>query len=106
MTKRIDDNLSSLADEYGKVKAELARLNKRQKQIKAIFEDAAVHELEGELFRVVVSDVPESTGPDWVKIAMKLGATERMVEHPANQVVTRAAHQRISVYGRTGEEDS
>ena len=101
--QREDDNLKPLADEYGELKATIASATKRQKSIKQIFEDAGVHELEGDLFRCVGSDVPESTGPDWEKIARKLGATDRMIEHPSNQMVTKKGHYRVSVYGRTAE---
>lgn len=103
--KQIDDNLAPLADEYGDNKAKAAKLTKRQKEIKAMFEDAGVHELEGDIFRVVGSDVPDASGPDWKKIARKAGATDRMIEHPANQRVTKAGHYRVSVYGLTGEGD-
>ena len=102
MTKA-DDNIKPLADEYGKIKAQIAALTKRQKDIKAMFEEAGMDELEGDLFRCVGSEVPDSTGPDWKKIALAAGATQRQIDHPANQKVTKAAHYRVSVYGRTGE---
>lgn len=103
MARQKGNNLAPLADEYGENKAKEAAAKKRLKEIKAIFEDAGVHELEGDVFRVVGSEIPESTGPDWEKIARKLGATERMIEHPSNQRVTKAEHYRVSVYGKTAE---
>jgi hypothetical protein len=99
--RNVDDNLKLLADEYGKLKAEMTRLTGRQKDIKSIFESAGVHELEGESFRCVGSDVPDSTGPDWEKLARKFAST-KSIKHPSNQRVTKKAHYRVSVYGRTG----
>lgn len=100
----IDNNLESLADEFGQLKAAKAKADKRQKEIKKIFQDANVHALEGKLFRVVASDVDDAYGVDWEKIARKLGATDKMIEHPANQKVTRAGSYRVSVYARTGDD--
>lgn len=100
----IDSNLKPLADEYGKLAAQKAAAVKRQKEIKTIFEDAGMTEIEGDLFRCTGSDVEDSYGVDWEKIALKLGATERMVNHPSNQRLTREGYYRVNVYGRTGEE--
>lgn len=98
------DSLAPLADEMGALKAQLTKLEKRKKEIVQTLKDAGIHELEGELFRAVCSDIPDATGTDWEKIAIANGATQRQVEHPANQRVTKKAHVRISVYARTGEE--
>jgi hypothetical protein len=98
------DALEPLADELGQLKADLTKLEKRKKQITALLKDAGIHEFEGELFRAVLSDIDDSIGVDWEKIALKLGATERMVNHDANQRVTKKAHVRISVYARTGDD--
>ncbi len=95
--------LENLADELGQIKAEAAELKKRNDAITKQLKAAGVSEIEGDLFRAVLSDIPESTGTDWEKIAINLGATERMVEHPANQRVTKKAHIRVSVNARTGE---
>lgn len=99
-----ESELAPLADELGKLKAELTKLEKRKKAITQLLKDAKVHEIEGDLFRAVLSDVDDAHGVDWEKIAVKLGATDRMIEHPANQRVTKKAHVRISVYARTGDE--
>lgn len=96
-------DLSPLADELGSIKAELTKLNARKKEITAQLVEAGVHELEGELFRAVCSDIDDAYGVDWEKIALKLGATDRMINHDANQKVTKKAHTRITVYARTGE---
>ena len=106
MTKRKqqDDNLKPLADEYGAIKAQLAELESRKAEIKQFLEAAGVHELEGDTFRIVGSQVPESTGPDWEKIARRF-APQRAIDHKANHKVTRKASYRVSVYGRTGEGD-
>lgn len=100
MDKQIE--LNALADEYGILKAQAANLKKRQGEIQGIFQNAGVHELEGDLFRCVGSDIPDSTGTDWEKIARALHASDRMIEHPANQKITRGSHYRLSVYGITG----
>lgn len=95
-----EHNLSTLADEYGKLKAEIADLKLRQKTIKETFESAGVHELEGDLFRCVLSDIAESFGPDWQAIAEKMNPSRQLVA--ANQKTLKAAHVRISVSARTG----
>lgn len=94
-------NLKPLADEYGEVKAQLVELEKRKKQIIKHLEDAGVHEVEGDLFRVVLALVPETIGPDWKAIAAKLHPSRQLVR--AHQITTRKEHTRVNVYGRTGE---
>lgn len=96
-----DINLSPLADEFGSIKAQIADLELRQKTIKEIFETAGVHEVEGDSFRCVGSDIASSVGPDFEKIARKF-ATDKVIEHPANQKVNRVGYYRVSVYARTG----
>lgn len=95
-----EHNLNPLADEYGKLKAEIADLVLRQKTIKETFESAGVRELEGDLFRCVLSEIDESVGPDWKAIAEKMNPSRQLVA--AHQKVTKAAHVRISVSARTG----
>jgi hypothetical protein len=104
MSEQIDSNLSSLADEYGEIKAILADMVVRQGAIKKIFEEAGVDSLEGDIFRLVVSHVDDSTGRDWKKIALSYKPSKRVLEHPANQKVTQTAHVRVNVYARTGVE--
>lgn len=95
------DNLKPLADEYGNLKAQIAELETRKDDIKEIFEQAGVHTLEGDAFRCVGSDIPTSMGPDFEKIARKF-ATVKVIDHPANQKITRTGYYRVSVYARTG----
>lgn len=105
LDKQLERNaLEPLADELGQIKAELTKLEKRKKAIAALLIEADIHEIEGELFRAVCSAIEDSYGVDWQKIAIANGATERQVEHPANQRVTKKAHTRISVYARTGDD--
>lgn len=99
-----EDNLKPLADEYGKLKAQLADLKRHMVDIKEIFEVAGVASLEGDVFRLVISHVDDSTGPDWKKIALRYKPSKRVIEAPANQKVTQQAHVRVNVYARTGEE--
>lgn len=98
-----DDNLKTLADDFGQVKAQIATLEKRKKSLVQLFQEAGVHELEGELFRIVVSSVPDSVGPDWKTIAEKMKPSRQLLA--ANQKVNKKAHTRISVYARTDEGD-
>lgn len=95
------NNLKPLADEYGEIKAQLADLKKRQDNIKEAFEQAGVSELEGLSFRCVVSQVEESSCPDYKAICEKLKPSRQMIA--ANQKVTKG-YTRINVYGRTGDE--
>lgn len=95
------DNLKPLADEYGIIKAQLADLAQRQKDIKKAFEEAGVSELEGLTFRIVVSVVPDGSCPDYKTICEKLKPSRQMIA--ANQKVTQG-YTRINVYGRTGDE--
>ena len=102
MAKRKGNNLGPAADEYGRIKAEIATLEKRLKELKKLFQAAGVHEVEGDLFRVVASEIDDKYAPDWEKIAKKFSPSRQMLA--ANQKVTKAAHTRLSVYGRTGED--
>jgi hypothetical protein len=95
------NNLKPLADEYGEIKAQLADLKKRQDNIKKVFEQAGVSELEGLTFRVVVSQIEDSSCPDYKTICEKLEPSRQMIR--ANQKVTKG-YTRINVYGRTGDE--
>lgn len=104
MSEQMDSNLKPLADEYGEIKAVLADLVTRQSAIKEIFEQAGIASLEGDIFRLVVSHVDDSTGRDWKKIALSYKPSKRVLEHPANQKVTQKGHVRVNVYARTGEQ--
>lgn len=103
MASKMDSNLKPLADEYARNKALIADLNKKQKDLKETFEQAGVEKLEGDLFRVVLSDVEDNWGPDWEAIAKKMNPSRQLVA--ANQKLIKKGHIRISVYARTGEED-
>lgn len=98
---KAQNNLKPLADEYGEIKAQLADLAQRQKDIKKMFEQAGVSELEGLSFRIVVSQVEDSSCPDYKTICEKLEPSRQMIA--ANQKVTKG-YTRINVYGRTGDE--
>lgn len=100
----MNDNLKPLADEYGQIKAEEAELKARKKAVMDQLKGAGVHELEGDLFRVVLSDVPDSIGTDWEAIARKLKPSRQLMR--AHRKVTKKGHTRISVYARTGQESA
>ena len=102
MASKMDSNLKPMADEYARNKALIADLNQKQKDLKKTFEQAGIESLEGDLFRVVVSYVDDSWGPDWEAIAKKLNPSRQLIA--ANQKLTKKEHTRISVYARTGEE--
>lgn len=95
-----EHNLNPLADEYGRIKAQIADLELRQKTIKDTFEKAGVVELEGDLFRCVLSNIAENVGPDWKAIAQKMNPSRQLVA--AHQKTLKAAHTRVSVSARTG----
>jgi hypothetical protein len=95
------NNLKPLADEYGEINAQLADLKKRQKSIKEVFAQAGVKELEGLTFRIVVSQVEDSSCPDYKTICEKLEPSRQLIA--ANQKLTKG-YTRINVYGRTGDE--
>jgi hypothetical protein len=80
---------------------QLADLKKRQKDIKAVFEQAGVSELEGLSFRCVISEVKDSYNPDYKTICEKLKPSRQMIA--ANQTLTKG-YTRVNVYGRTGDE--
>lgn len=102
MASKMNSNLKPLADEYARNKALIADLDKKQKDLKATFEQAGIESLEGDLFRVVLSYVEDKWGPDWEAIAKKLNPSRQLIA--ANQRLTKKEHTRVSVYARTGEE--
>lgn len=95
------DNLKPLADEYAKIKAQIADLELKKKDLVKVFREAGVEALEGDLFRVVVSNVEDSWGPDWKTIAKKLNPSRQLIA--ANQKCT-SGYTRVNVYSRTGDE--
>lgn len=95
------DNLKPLADEYAKIKAQIADLELKKKDLVKVFREAGVEALEGDLFRVVISNVEDSWGPDWKRIAAKLNPSRQLIA--ANQKCTKG-YTRVNVYSRTGDE--
>jgi len=95
-------NLSGLADELGNLRAQMANLKNRSKAIVEQLGEAGVEILEGDLFRAVVSNVEETSGPDWKTIAQKLKPSRQMVV--ANQKIIKKSHVRVNVSARVGEK--
>ena len=97
---KLNDNLKPIADDIGRVRAQIAALKERDNEMVQTLKDAGVSTMEGELFRVVISDVPDSIGPDWKAIAAKMKPSRQMLA--ANQKLNKKAHQRVTVSVRKG----
>lgn len=90
-------NLTGLADELGIIRAQMADLKGREKDIREVLIDAGVHTLEDEQFRAVVVESMRTT-VDWKNVAAKL--------KPSRQLVTAHTSERevisIRVNARRG----
>ena len=96
------DNLKPFVDELGTIKAQMVELEQRYKQVVAHFAEAGIDSLEGDMFRVVISQVEESIGTDWKTVAMKLNPSRQLIA--GNQKLIRKGYTRINIYARTGGE--
>lgn len=95
-------NLKPFIDELGEIKAQMAELKKRTKSLVATLKEAGIKAEEGELFRVVLSEVEDFWGTDWENVAMKFKPSRQLIQ--GNQVLVRKGYTRVNVYARTGEE--
>jgi hypothetical protein len=96
----INSNLKPLVDQIGRLRAQIAELSEMDAKLVKELQNAGVEVLEGNFFRVVLSSIKESVGPDWKKIAMKLKPSRQLIT--ANQRVNRVAHVRVNVSVRKG----
>ena len=91
-------NLTGLADELGIIRAQMADLKHREKDIREILITSGVHTLEDEQFRAVVVESMRTT-IDWKAVAAKL--------KPSRQLVTAHTDERevisIRVNARRGK---
>lgn len=75
MAKR---NLRKLADELGTIRAEMADLKNREREIRDTFIEADVHAIEGDEFRAVVVESLR-TLIDWKAVAAKMQPSRQLV---------------------------
>jgi len=71
-------NLTGLADELGIIRAQMADLKGREKDIREVLIAADVHTLEDEQFRAVVVESMRTT-IDWKTVAAKLKPSRQLV---------------------------
>lgn len=78
MAKIKTKDLPKLADELGSIRAHMADLKDREKDIREIFIEAGVTALEGESFRAMVVESLR-TMIDWKAVAAKLEPSHQLV---------------------------
>jgi len=78
MSKVTDQVLRELADELGIVRAQMADLKDREKDIRETFIEAGVKAMEGDTFRAVVVESIR-TMIDWKTVAAKLKTSRQLV---------------------------
>lgn len=78
MAKIKTKDLNKLADELGSIRAHMADLKDREKDIRETFIDAGVTALEGESFRAVVVESMR-TMIDWKSVAAKLEPSRQLI---------------------------
>lgn len=71
-------NLTGLADELGTIRAQMANLKDREREIREIMIDAGVHTLEDDIFRAVVVESMRKQ-IDWKAVAAKLKPSRQLV---------------------------
>lgn len=80
--------LPGLADELGFVRAQIADLKDREKDIREVFIEAGVTAMEGKTFRAVVVESLRST-VNWKAVAAKLNPSRQLVtSHTTEKEVT------------------
>lgn len=94
------DNLKPIADQIGRLRAQMAELADLDAKLVEQLQNAGVDVLEGNLFRVTLSTIPEMKGPDWKVIAQKLNPSRQLIT--ANTRVMRKEHVRVNVSVRKG----
>jgi hypothetical protein len=88
-------DLNKTADDLGRLKAKIADLTERKKELEYELIDSGERTIEGKLFRVTISDF-FATKVNWKGIAAKLKASKRLIS--ANTSETEVT--RVSVYAR------
>jgi hypothetical protein len=88
-------DLTKTVDDLGRLKAKIADLTARKKDLEFELIDSGETSIEGKLFRVTISDYFASK-IDWKGIAAKLKASKRLISaNTSESEVTR-----VSVYAR------
>lgn len=88
MSKVAKRELPGLADELGFVRAQIADLKNREKDIRETFIEAGVKAMEGETFRAVVVESLRTT-IDWKTVAAKMEPSRQLVRaHTSEKEVT------------------
>jgi hypothetical protein len=72
-------NLASVVDDLALIKAQLAELADKEKELKAVLIAAGVSPVEGDLHRATVSLVSGRTTVDWRAIAEHFGPSRQLV---------------------------
>lgn len=72
-------NLASVVDELAIIKAQLAELADKEKELKAVLIAAGVSPIEGDLHRATVSLVSGRTSIDWKSIAEHFSPSRQLV---------------------------
>ena len=75
---KTEANLTGLADELGTIRAQMADLKGREKDIREVLIDAGVHTLEDEQFRAVGVESMRTT-IDWKTVAAKMEPSRQLV---------------------------
>ena len=91
-TPRIYDitNDGAIADELGRLRADIKRLQTAQKFLENLLKEKGVTEVDGELYRVAVSYGIETERVNWRKVAEKVGFSHQL----------RTAHTTVGVSDR------
>jgi len=88
-------DLKKTVDDLGRIKAKIADLTERKKELEYVLIDSGERTIEGKLFRVTISDYFK-TAIAWKTIAEKLKASKRLISaNTSESEVTR-----VSVYAR------
>lgn len=72
-------NLSAVVDELALLKAQVAELTDREKELKAVLISAGVSPIEGDLHRATVSLVSGRTSIDWRSIAEHFNPSRQLI---------------------------
>jgi hypothetical protein len=94
------NNLKPIADQLGRLKIQMAELAEQEARLIEELQNAGVEILEGNLFRVTISTIPESQRPNWKAIAQKLNPSRQLI---AAHQTTVAEHRRVTVNVRKGD---
>jgi hypothetical protein len=87
-------NLTALVDELGAVKAEVAELTKRERELKAALIAAGVDTVDGRYFRAAIVRT-ESTVVNWKEVAKRCSRQLIAAHRTVKQRVEVRVHARV-----------